>query len=169
MRRVYFLLPDADITRAVVDEMVRGGIERRHIHLVANHNIALDELPEASLVESSEIREIVARGVAAGAVVGTIAGLAAMMLSPIGLTVAGGAVLALTLAGVGFGEWLATTLGIDEASERYRQFIDAIRSGCVLLIVETRENHLELAERIVQEHHPCLLYGSTDHAVAVIR
>ena len=169
MRRVYFLLPDPDVARTVVGEMVRGGIERRHIHLVANQDIALDELPEAPLVENSEIKEIVARGIAAGAVVGTIAGLVGMMLLPIGVTVAGGAVLALTLAGVGFGEWLSTTLGIEEAGERYRHFIDAIRRGCVLLIVETRDKHLELVERIVQDHPRCLLYGSTDHGVMVIR
>lgn len=66
-----------------------------------------------------------------------------MMPSPTGVTAAGGAVLALTLAGVGFGERLSTTLGNAEAGERYRQFIDAIECGCVLLIVETRDKHLE--------------------------
>jgi uncharacterized membrane protein YeaQ/YmgE (transglycosylase-associated protein family) len=169
MHRVYFLLPDADVARSVVDDIEQHGVKHRHIHVVANRRIAIDSLPDASLVEGSEFKTIIARGMAAGVIVGTIAGLAAMLLSPDGVTIAQSIVLVLTLAGVVFGEWLSTTLGIDETCERYKQFVEAIRRGKVLLIVETSSpEHIELIKRVVEDKHPYALFESGDDTVALI-
>ncbi|WP_321931729.1 DUF1269 domain-containing protein [Paraburkholderia guartelaensis] len=170
MDRVYFLLPNADVARSAVDAIVQNGIERRHSHIVANQHIELDTLPDASLVEGSELKEIIARGIAAGVIVGTIAGLAAILLMPAGVTVASGAVLASTLADVGFGEWLSTTLGLDQTCERYRQFVEAIRRGDVLLIVETHSpEHVELIKRVLGDKHPGYIsFESGEDTVALI-
>ncbi|WP_321924742.1 DUF1269 domain-containing protein [Paraburkholderia guartelaensis] len=169
MHRVYFLLPDADAARAVVDAIEQHGIKPHHIHVVANQRIEMDALSDASLVEGSELKAITARGMAAGIFVGTIAGLGAMLLSPAGVTVAGSAVLALTLAGVVFGGWLSTTLGIDETCERYKQFVDAVRRGNVLVIVETHSpEHIELIKRVLGDRHPYALFESGDDTVALI-
>ncbi|WP_042263687.1 hypothetical protein [Paraburkholderia heleia] len=170
MHRVYFLLPGAEAARSLVDAIEQHGIERRHIHIVANQRIETDALPDASLVEGSEMKAITARGIAAGIFVGTIAGLAAMLLSPAGVTVAGGAVLALTLVGVAFGEWLSTTLGIDETCERYKQFVEAVRRGNVLVIVETHSaEHIEWVKRVMGDKHPYALFESGGDTVALIR
>jgi len=169
MHRVYFLLANADMARSVVDTIEQHGVKRRHIHIVAKRRIEMDALPDASLVEGSELKAIVTRGMAAGVFIGTIAGLAAMLFSPDGVTIAGSAVLLLTLAGVAFGEWLSTTQGIDETCERYKQFDDAIRHGNVLLIVETHSpEHGELIKRVAGDKHPYVLSESGDDTVAII-
>lgn len=169
MHRVYFLLPDADAARSVVEAIEQYGVKRCHIHLVANQRVEIGTLPETSLVESSEVKAIVARGMTAGIVVGIVAGLAAMLLLPDGVTIAGSAVLVLTLAGVGLGEWLSTTLGIDETCKRYTQFVEAIRHGNVLLIVETHSpEHVDLIKRVVGDKHPYMLFESGDATVALI-
>lgn len=169
MHRVYFLLPGAEAARSLVDAIEQHGIKRRNIRVVANQRIEMDALPEASLVEGSELKAITSRGMAAGVIVGTIAGLATMLLSPEGITIAGSAVFALTLVGMVFGEWLSTTLGIDESCERYRQFVEAVRRGNVLVIVETHSpEHIELIERVVGDKHPYALFESGSDTVALV-
>jgi hypothetical protein len=168
MHRFYFLLPDTDTARSVVSELLRLGVGRGHIHTVANQNVKLDGLPVASLVENSEVKHLLTRGISAGAVVGTIAGLAAMMLLPTGFSVASGAVLALTLAGTAFGQWLSAMQGVDESNTRYKHFYGAIKRGHILMIVETAGKHLELVENVVRQHSPHVLFDSYDHTLVDI-
>jgi hypothetical protein len=166
MHRFYFLLPDT--ARSVVSELLRLGVSRGHIHTVSNQNATLDGLPVASLVENGEVKHLLTRGISAGAVVGTIAGLAAMMLLPTGFTVASGAVLALTLAGTAFGQWLSAMQGVDESNTRYKHFYGAIQRGHILMIVETAGKHLELVENVVRQHSPHVLFDSYDHTLVDI-
>ena len=35
MRRIYFLVPDHDTTKKIVDELLLARIEERHIHVIA--------------------------------------------------------------------------------------------------------------------------------------
>lgn len=50
MRRIYFLVPDLDTTRKIVDELLLARVEERHIHIVAKSNIPLENLPEATFL-----------------------------------------------------------------------------------------------------------------------
>lgn len=45
MRRLYFLVPDTQMAKAIVDDLLRARIIWRHIHILANHSVALDQLP----------------------------------------------------------------------------------------------------------------------------
>lgn len=108
MRRVYFLLPDVKSAKAIVDELLLKRVEWRHIHVLASPTIPLEDLPEAHLAQSSDLLPALARGTAAGGVTGMLAGLAAMAFPPAGLTIAGGAVVAMALAGAGVGAWTST-------------------------------------------------------------
>ncbi|WP_321929011.1 hypothetical protein [Paraburkholderia guartelaensis] len=148
LHRVYFLLPDAEAACSLVDAIEQHGIKRHHIHIVVNLLVEIDALPDASLVEGSELKAVTGGGMAAGMFVGTIARFAAMLLSPAGVTVAGSAVLVLTLVGVGSRELLSTTL----------------------VIVETRSPvHIELIQRVVGDKHPNALFASGDDTAALIR
>jgi len=108
MRRVYFLLPDVKSAKAIVDELLLKRVEWRHIHVLASPTIPLEDLPEAHLAQSSDLLPALARGTAAGGVTGMLAGLAAMAFPSAGLTIAGGAVVAMALAGAGVGAWTST-------------------------------------------------------------
>jgi hypothetical protein len=108
VRRVYFLLPDVKSAKAIVDELLLKRVEWRHIHVLASPTIPLEDLPEAHLAQSSDLLPALARGTAAGGVTGMLAGLAAMAFPSAGLTIAGGAVVAMALAGAGVGAWTST-------------------------------------------------------------
>ena len=93
MRRIYFLLPDVQSGKGIVDELLLKRIEWRHIHVLARPDVRLEELPQATLTQRSDLLPALARGTAAGGVTGMLVGLVAMAFPPAGLTIAGGAVV----------------------------------------------------------------------------
>ena len=64
MRRLYFLAPDTTTAQAIVDDLLRARITWRHIHVLANHSVGLERLPEASLLQRSDVVHALERGVA---------------------------------------------------------------------------------------------------------
>ncbi|BFG81226.1 hypothetical protein PTKU46_92600 [Paraburkholderia terrae] len=146
MRRLYFLVPDTTTAKVIVDDLLRAGITSRHIHGLANHSVALEQLPEASLLQSSDVVHSLERGVALGGATGAPLGLVALVFPPAELAFAGGAVVALTVAGAGFGAWAATMIGVDEPNARLERLRGAIRDGQLLIMADvpgSREQEIE--------------------------
>jgi hypothetical protein len=82
MRRLYFLIPNIDSAKTIVDELLLARIEERHIHIAAADHHALVEahLPEASLLQESDFVPAVERGLAIGGATGILAGIAAVTI-----------------------------------------------------------------------------------------
>lgn len=165
MRRIYFLLPDADTARAIVDELLLKRIEWRHIHVVANDRVPLENLPEASIAQSSDLLPALARGTAAGGVTGALAGLAAIAFPPASLTIAGGAVVAFAIAGAGFGAWVGTMIGVSVPNTRLKHFEDAVDNGELLMMIDVHRDRVEEIEALVKQHHPNAHLEGTDPTI----
>ncbi|HTR11277.1 MAG TPA: DUF1269 domain-containing protein [Paraburkholderia sp.] len=167
MRRLYFILPDVATAETIVDELLLRHIEWRHIHVVANDNIPLGALPEAKIAQSSDLLPALERASAAGAITGALAGLAAVAFPPAGLTIAGGAVVALTLAGAGFGAWLGALIGVSVPNSRLDRFRTAIRKGDLLMMIDLPHERVDEIEQLVQLHHPGVDIEGTDPTIPV--
>ena len=61
----------------------------------------LEDLPQATLAQRSDLLPALARGTGAGGITGVLAGLVAMAFPPAGLTIAGSAVVLMALASAG--------------------------------------------------------------------
>lgn len=153
MRRIYFLVPNLDITRKIVDELRRERVEDRNIHVLARRNMPLDDLPEASVLEKTDFLPALEQGVALGGATGLLAGLVAVAL-PTGLVVGGGAVLGVALAGAGIGGWLSGMVGMNVGNRRVAQFQDEIEKGRIMVMVDVPRDRVEEFEAIVRKHHP---------------
>lgn len=153
MRRIYFLLPSAQCAKMIIGELLLKRIEWRHIHVIANHNVALEDLPEATLAQRTDLLPALARGTATGCATGMLTGLVALVFPPAGLTIAGGAVVAITLAGAGFGAWAATMIGVDVPNTRLKRFEEAIERGQLLMMIDVPRDRVEEIEEMVKLHH----------------
>lgn len=149
MRRLYFLVPDVTSGKNVVDKLLLERIEWKHIHVIAKRGTALEDLPEASFWQKSDILPAIERAVPMGGASGMLCGLVALALEP-HLVVAGGAVLlASSLTGVGVGAWLGGMIGLNVESTRLKQFEDAIDSGKLLVIADVPLTRVdEITEQI---------------------
>lgn len=154
MEKLYFLTPDLTSTHAIVNDLRAIGIGDQNIHLVANDQTTLEELPEASMLKESDLIPALQRGAAIGGATGLLAGLAAVAIPPAGLVFGGGAILATTLAGAGFGAWASSMMGVSTPNSHLQQFEEAIAQGQILVLVETEADRVEEIQQLVRRHHP---------------
>ena len=154
MRRIYFLLPDVDIARKVVDELLIARIDERHIHVIAKDGTPMEDLPEALLSQKSDVVPALERGIAIGGVTGILAGVIAVTFPPIGLALGGGAILATGLAGSSFGAIMSTMIGVCVPSSHLKQFENAVNKGEILMLVDVPKARVDEIEAMVKNHHP---------------
>ncbi|AOJ37487.1 hypothetical protein WJ23_06080 [Burkholderia lata] len=153
MRRVYFLLPTTQCAQSIVGELLSLRIEWRHIHCLANHDVMRDGLPEATLVQRSDLLPSLARGTAVGFGTGMLLGLLVLAFPPDGLRIGGGIVVAITLFGAAFGAWVATMIGVDVPSTRLKRFEDGIEHGELLMMIDVPTDRVHEIEDAIKLHH----------------
>jgi hypothetical protein len=153
MRRIYFLVPNLEVTRKIVEELLLSHVEERHIHVLGKPGVPLDDLPEATFLEKSDFLPALEQGIALGAATGLVGGLIALAL-PTGLVLGGGAVLAISLAGAGVGGLMSSMIGISADNRRLEQFHEAIAQGQFLVMVDVPRDRVEEIEAIIRKHHP---------------
>jgi hypothetical protein len=155
MKRIYFLVPNVDVAKLIVNELLIARIEERHIHILAKRDTPLEDLPEASFLQKSDFIPAMERGLALGGTVGTLAGLVAVALGPLSLAVAGGGiVLASGLAGAGVGVWLSGMVGLNIGNTRLKRFEEAIEQGELLMMIDVPRDRVTQITELVATHHP---------------
>jgi len=156
MRRLYFLIPNIDSAKTIVDELLLARIEARHIHVAAadHHALTAAHLPEANLLQESDFVPAVERGLAIGGATGILAGIAAVTIPGAALALGGGAILGIGLAGAGVGAWVSGMIGISAPSTRLKEFESAIEKGELLMMVDVAKSRVEEITDLVRKHHP---------------
>nr|MBS0020792.1 DUF1269 domain-containing protein [Gammaproteobacteria bacterium] len=165
MRRIYFLLPNVERARQVVDELLLARIEEHHIHVLAKEGIPMENLPQASFLQKSDFVPALERGVAVGGGAGLLAGLVAVTFPPAGMVLGGGALLGIALAGAGMGAWISSMIGVDVPNRQLKAFTDAVERGEILMLVDVPKARVGEIEDLVKSHHPEVDIGGTEPTI----
>ena len=163
MRRLYFLLPNLTVTHKVVDELLLARIDDKHIHIIAKEGTQLGGLPEATLLQKSDFVPAMERGIALGGATGVVAGLVAIAMP--GVVIAGGALLAMGLAGAGMGAWLGGMIGMDVANSHVMKFESSIQAGEILMLVDVQKDSVEMIQSSIRKHHPEVDFEGTEPTI----
>ena len=163
MRRLYFLLPNTEVAQNVVNELLLSHVPEKHLHVIANPDVDLGNLPEASLLQKSDFIPAMERGVAVGGATGLLAGLVALALP--GVVIAGGAILATGMLGVGMGAWLGGMIGMDVENTQVKQFQEAIQQGQLLVLVDVPKDRVEEIQQQVMKHYPDAGFKGTEPTI----
>jgi hypothetical protein len=161
-RRLYFLVPGVDVAHKIVNELLLLRIDCDHMHIVARDGTPTGDLPEATILQKTDLIEAAERGVAVGGATGMVAGLLAVSFPPAGLILGGGMVAATMLAGAGFGAWVAGMIGVNLPNRELAAYEQAIQNGAVLMMVDVPKERVHEIERLIQEHHPEAQIGGTE-------
>lgn len=143
--RYVFITPNIDIASQAMAAARASGIENDNILLVARSDIEMAQIPDQRKEADTDMLPAAARGVGYGAGAGLLAGLVAVAIPPLGITMAGAA--AATLAGAAVGGWTSALMGSSMPDPIRQQFEDQIAAGNVLLVIDAEEEVLEAAER----------------------
>jgi hypothetical protein len=153
-RRLYFVLPDVQSARTMLNDMLLARIECKHIHFLATRGALPTDLPECSVLQKTDIVHGAQLGLIIGAVVGAMAGALLVMFPPEGVTLKLMAVLALALGGAVFGVWVSSMVASAVPNSRLKAFQPAIDSGKVLMMVDVPMRRVQEICDLVARRHP---------------
>lgn len=136
--------PDLATARSVMQAARATGIAQEDISLVARSDIELEAVPEQHKEAASDFYPAALRGVIGGGATGLLAGLVAVAIPPVGVTLAG--VAGLTLAGALTGGWASALVGASVPDPVRRKFEDEINAGRILVVLDADKAQLLRAE-----------------------
>ena len=119
------------------------GIAHEDVSLVAREDIELEAIPEERKVVDNDFYPAALRGAGIGGASGLLAGLVAVAIAPIGLTLAGAGAMA--LAGAAVGAWASALAGSAIPDPVRRKFDDEIEQGRILLVLDGDAEALDRA------------------------
>lgn len=142
--RHVFSTPDLDTARAAMAAARDAGIDDECILLVARSDIELESIPNERQEADSDFIPAALRGAGYGGAAGLLAGLVAIVVTPIGLTLAGAGAFA--VAGALMGGWASALMGSSLPDPVRRKFDDEIQAGNILLVLDATKEMLTSAE-----------------------
>lgn len=151
-RRLYFTFPDVAHTQRAVNELLLARIDIGHIHVLAKEGIDLGDLPEANILQKSDLVYGFGRGMMIGGLTGALVGTVAGWVMASGI--AGGLILVCALAGALIGSWAAAMISSDVRNSRLERFDQAIAEGQILLMVDAPKEQVQDITDLVVQHHP---------------
>ncbi len=153
-RRLYFMLPDAESCKSLVADLEEHGVPERHLHVIGSLSQSLEGLPEANILQKTELAHGLEWGTGLGGVAGLLGGILAVTFPPAGLVIGGGALLAGTAAGAGFGALVSSLLASHEHNHKLDAFERGIEQGQLLLMVDVPRRDLSKIQELIVKHHP---------------
>lgn len=167
MKRLYFLVPDVQHTRIIVNELLVARIHIEDIHVLAKEGTAMSDLPKATFAQRTDVIPASQKGMITGGLAGFVVGGLIVSFSPVGPLLGWGSVFALTVAGIILGAMTATLIGVNSPSTRIKRFDKAIRNGQLLLMVDVPKERRREIEELIKSHHPeAKVMGGDQHTPA---
>lgn len=158
--RLCFLLPGVEAAREVERELLLARIEDRHMHFMAKHGTDLEDLPEASVAQTTDFRHGIWTGLVFGGALGAIFGLWVSRFPVIESALGLGAVLLFALLGASFGVFVASMIGSSVPNTELKGYDGALEAGKVLLMVDVPHARIDEISELLCTRHPGVLAGT---------
>jgi hypothetical protein len=158
-RRLYFVLPDPGSAREVFNEMLLARVEEKRMRFLSRRGSLPGDLPEATLLQKTDVVHGAYVGIAIGGVAGAVGGLLAVLFPPGGLTLQFAAVLAAALLGALFGAWASSLAGTAVPNSQLARFQADIERGKVLMMIDVPLGRIAEISALVARHHPEAVAG----------
>lgn len=163
--RLYYLLPDMQSARRVLDDMLLSRVEVRYLHFISDREPLTPELPEANFLYKTDVIHGAQAGMLVGAVLGVLLSVAAVnYFSP-----ASPAPLAIlvTVCCILFGAWTASMVAAALPNSRLKPFYPDLEQGRILLIADVPARRVADIEKTMGDRHPEIRFGGEAPEVPV--
>lgn len=121
-----------------------AGVPDADLSLIARSDIELEKIPDDRKIVDMDIIPAALRGTLGGGVAGLLAGVVAIAIPPLGVTLAGAGAIA--LAGALMGTWSAALVGASVPDPVRQSFEDEIAAGRILLVIDGEDELLRASE-----------------------
>lgn len=164
-KRLYFLLPDFQGARQLLDEMLLARVEIGHVHFLAKRDTLPSDLPEAGVLQKTDIVHGAETGLIIGGVAGIALGVLLVMMPPADISLELVTVLITGILGAGFGAWVSGMIGTQVANSRLKAFQADIDRGKTLMMVDVQRARVAAIRELVMQRHPEAAFGGLDPAI----
>ena len=164
-RRLYFLIPTVTNAKVVHNELLLARIEERNMHILARDDISLKGLPEASLLEKSDLIHGLQLGFVVGGFTGIVLAVTCYML---GLIVPGWetiSMLGIIFGGAFLGSWSSSMIAINVQNTHLKGFMSDVNSGKILYMVDVPVYRVDEISALVHSNHPEATLKGIDHTI----
>ncbi|HEY0179075.1 MAG TPA: hypothetical protein VGC30_05525 [Dokdonella sp.] len=145
-RRV-FSAPDLTVAQAAVAAARAAGVPDEDVSLIARSDIQLEAIPDDRIDATTDTIPAAIRGAVGGGSTGLLAGLVAVAIPPLGVTIGGVALLA--AIGALVGTWSSALMGSAVPNSVRRTFESEIEAGRILVVVDAEDALLPAAHAAV--------------------
>lgn len=134
-----FLAPDVQVASKAVDALRAEGFGEDNLALIARSDLEMEAIPENLRETRTDFMPAAFKGALGGGATGLVAGLVAVAIPPLGVTLAGAAAIA--AAGAAAGTWSAALMGSALPDPVRQEFEREIKAGKILIVVDAEEDH----------------------------
>ncbi|MBI4006692.1 MAG: DUF1269 domain-containing protein [Gammaproteobacteria bacterium] len=154
-RRLYFVLPDVDISRQIENDLLLAHISDDHMHFLGKRGTDLLDLPEATSAQKTDLVHGIFIGLMSGAAVGAIIGLILYLFRDYIFPMEIGVVLLFFILGGIFGAWVSGMLiGTSTPNVKLKEFEQTMQEGHILLMLDVPVERVDEIRKIILTHHP---------------
>ncbi|MET0809327.1 MAG: hypothetical protein ABWX93_11290 [Pseudoxanthomonas sp.] len=146
--RHVFSVPDLATAQAAIRAARQAGLTDDNLSLIARSDIELESISDNHKEASTDFMPAALRGAATGGAAGLVAGLAAIAFPPLGVTLAGAALL--TVGGAAVGTWVSALVGSTVEDPVRRKFEGEIQAGRILVVLDAEDPQLPAAEAAIK-------------------
>lgn len=164
-RRLYFLLPDVESARGMLNEMLLARIEIGHIKFLGRRGELPPELPEANFLQKTDIVHGAQLGLGVGGVAGILGGLLLVWFPPAGVSLQLGAVLVTAFLGALFGAWVSSMAASAVPNSKLKPFHHDIEQGKVLMMVDVPMRRVQEISDLIAQRHPEAVSGGFEPTI----
>lgn len=164
-KRLYYMLPDVHSARRMLDELLLLRIEERHLHFLARRGTLPADLPEASVLQKTDIVHGAEMGLVIGGIAGTLGGVLVVLMPPAGITLKLVTILIAAVAGALFGMWVSSMVGTQVPNSRLKAFHADIERGKVLMMIDAPLGRLAAINERVAQRHPEAVSGGIEPTI----
>ncbi|MBI3045177.1 MAG: DUF1269 domain-containing protein [Betaproteobacteria bacterium] len=164
-RRLYFLLPDVDSARGMLNEMLLARIEVKHIRFLGRRGQLPADLPEANFLQKTDIVHGAQLGLGVGGVTGILFGVLLVWFPPEGLKLQLVTVLVTTVVGALFGVWVSSMAASSVPNSKLKRFQADIEQGKVLMMVDVPMLQATEISALVIQRHPEVVSGGFEPTI----
>jgi hypothetical protein len=160
MNRYFCLTQEAASARHCIRKLLDNQIDEHHISIVANGILPLDQVSMDDEGKTWDTIGVVQRSIAIGGNPGMFAGLRAVVLPSVDITLAGSAIYSADMVRVGIPAILARLLHQHVPSNLLLRLQDQIAEGKLLLILGITPEQVVMFDRIARQVCPNIQFTS---------
>lgn len=151
-QRLYFILPDSQTAKRIVELLLVARVPDKKIHLLSNDMNALQGLPVANVFQTTDLIHGLELGLILGGFTGIIAGIILSFIP--GMILSSGAlILIATFCGAIIGAWASGMIGSNLKNTRLKPYQQEIDQGQILLMVDVKHSRVDEIRELVHKHY----------------